>query len=429
MATDTFSPGVAVLLGNGDGSFQTAVPYYSDNNAYAVTTGDFNNDGNIDLAAAVTDNGNYPGYITVFLGHGDGAFPTELSYVTSQVPVAITAGDFNKDGGLDLATANPGPGNAASVLLNDPLAAFLPAKLSFPSQQVGTTSAAKSIMVSNPTVTPLKLASITPSGDFTQTNTCPLAPATLSSGANCTASVTFAPTAEGKRTGKVTLRDNAAGKSQLISLSGTGLAPVVSLSSTSLTFSTQLLNTTSPQQTVTLTNTGNQTLGITSMVPSGDFAQSGNCSSSVLVGGNCAITVTFTPTAVGTRTVTVTITDNAPDSPQTISLNGTATEVSLSATSLSFGSQKVQTTSGTHKVMLTNLGSTAMSVTGITVTGTDSGDFKTKTNCGSSVAPGASCTIGVTFTPTATGARSAAVSISDGGGASPQTITLTGTGT
>jgi len=429
VATDTFSPGVVVLLGNGSGGFQAPVSYTTDNNAYAVTTGDFNNDGNVDLAAAVTNNGNYPGFITVMLGQGDGTFPTQVSYVTSQTPYSITAADFNKDGGLDLATANPGPENAASVLLNDPVVGLLPSSLPFVPQQVGTTSKTKTATVGNPGVTPLKISSITPAGDFAETNTCPLAPSTLSTGTTCTISVTFTPTAEGKQTGKITLRDNTASKSQSISLSGTGLAPVASLSSTSLTFSTQLLNTTSPPQMVTLTNTGNQVLSITSIIPSGDFAQTNNCGSSVSIGGGCTITVTFTPTAVGTLTGAVTLTDNAPDSPQTISLSGTGTEVSLSATSLNFGNQKVGTTSHAQKVILTNVGSTAMSVTGITITGADPGDFVQINNCGTSVGPGASCTISVGFKPTTTGSRSATVSIADGGGASPQTVALTGTGT
>jgi hypothetical protein len=83
-------------------------------------------------------------------------------------------------------------------------------------------------------------------------------------------------------------------------------------------------------------------------------------------------------------------------------------------------------------ITLTNKGSVAVNITsppGITITGTNTSDFAQTNNCGSSVAAGASCYIWVTFTPSATGARSAAVSVSDDGGGSPQQVALAGTGT
>src|SRR5208337_2437678 len=78
----------------------------------------------------------------------------------------------------------------------------------------------------------------------------------------------------------------------------------------------------SPAQIVTLTNTGNVVLNITSLVASGDFAAPNNCGSSLSAGGSCAINVTFTPSSNGTRTGSVTITDNSYNSPQTVALSG-----------------------------------------------------------------------------------------------------------
>jgi hypothetical protein len=72
----------------------------------------------------------------------------------------------------------------------------------------------------------------------------------------------------------------------------------------------------STAQSVTLSNTGNETLTITSIVPSGDFTQMNNCGTSVAAGASCTINVTFTPTATGTRSGSLAITDNAPNSPQ-----------------------------------------------------------------------------------------------------------------
>jgi hypothetical protein len=110
-------------------------------------------------------------------------------------------------------------------------------------------------------------------------------------------------------------------------------APAVMLSSASLTFVSQTDGTTSAAQTVMLTNSGTAALAITSIAASGDFAQTNTCGTSVAAGANCTISVTFTPTAAGMRTGTVTITDNAGNSPQMVSLSGGGEAVSISTAS------------------------------------------------------------------------------------------------
>jgi hypothetical protein len=132
------------------------------------------------------------------------------------------AADFNKDGGLDLATANgstSGDIGSATVLLNDPVIGLFPGALTFKSQTVGTTSPAQTVTVSNPGATPLKITSITSSGDFAETNNCPK---TLDTGAYCTVDVTFSPTATGTRTGTLSIKDKALSSVQKIALTGTG---------------------------------------------------------------------------------------------------------------------------------------------------------------------------------------------------------------
>jgi hypothetical protein len=99
--------------------------------------------------------------------------------------------------------------------------------------------------------------------------------------------------------------------------------PAVSLSPTSLTFGAQAVKTTSAPQSVTLSNTGNAALSITSIAASGDFAQSNTCGSSVAASASCSISVTFTPSTTGQRTGTITISDNASNSPQSVGLSGT----------------------------------------------------------------------------------------------------------
>jgi len=324
--------------------------------------------------------------------------------------------------------AIPAPVDAPAVALS-------PVSLSFPGQAIDTSSSAQSVKLTNTGSAALAISSIVASGDFGQTNNCGTSVAT---GNNCTISVTFTPTGTGTRTGAVAITDNASGSPHAISLSGTGTgtAPVVSLSATSLSFGNQSVGTTSTAQTATLRNTGNATLSITSVAVSGtnpgDFAQTNACGSSVAAGANCTISVTFTPSASGTRRASVSITDNASASPQTVSLSGTGTApapvVSLSPTQLSLGSLNVGTASTAQTVTLANTGNATLSITSIAVTGSNAGDFAQTNTCGSSVATGANCTISVTFTPSASGPRTTSLNITDNASGSPQTVSLTGTG-
>ena len=103
-------------------------------------------------------------------------------------------------------------------------------------------------------------------------------------------------------------------------------APSVSLSVSSLSFNTQTVKTTSASQPVILSNTGNATLSISGITASGDFAESNNCGASVLAAASCTINITFTPTQGGSRSGTLSISDNAGTSPQSVSLNGTGQE-------------------------------------------------------------------------------------------------------
>src|SRR5262249_12302475 len=134
--------------------------------------------------------------------------------------------------------------------------------------------------------------------------------------------------------------------------------PIVSLSPATLTFPSAYVNKTTAAQKVTLTNTGTATLNLTNIAVSGDFAQTNTYGSSVSPGGNCVISVTSTPRAVGTRSGAITITDNASNSPQSVSLtgNGIVAVASLSPTSLTFPAQDVDTTSVPQTVKLSNPG-------------------------------------------------------------------------
>lgn len=97
-------PSVSVLFGNGDGTFAAPVYYRVGGAPTSIVTGDFNGDGKLDLAFASYD---FSNQIAVMLGNGDGSFGAPVRYGTGGVlPFAIAAGDFNRDGKLDLAVTN-----------------------------------------------------------------------------------------------------------------------------------------------------------------------------------------------------------------------------------------------------------------------------------------------------------------------------------
>jgi len=296
--------------------------------------------------------------------------------------------------------------------------------LTFVSQALGTTSSAQSVTLKNSGKGTLTISSISASGDFSQTNTCG---SSVAPSASCALKVSFKPTATGTRTGTLTLTDNACPSTQTVTLTGTGTGAVVSLSPTSLTFGSQTVGSSSSPQKVSLKNTGNVILTITGFKISGDFSQTNTCGLSVAVNAACTISVTFKPVLSGTLTGTLTISDNAAPTTQTVSLTGTgapATSVKITPASLTFSAQTVGTTSTAQTVILSNTGSATLVIDGVAA----SGDASQTNDCGSSVPVNASCNLSVTFNPSAGGTRTGAVSITDTAAGSPQAVTLTGTG-
>lgn len=304
---------------------------------------------------------------------------------------------------------------------------FTPSSLTFPNQLVGTSSSVETLALTNSGNATLIISSVQISGDFTQTNNCL---ANLSAGSNCTINVTFTPTVAGVRTGTITVTDNAFNTPQSVALTGTGtsLTANVSLSPASLTFPSEVLGNSSSAQTITVTNTGNETLIISAIQIKGDFSQTNNCSANLTVGASCVMKVTFTPTATGTRNGSISLTDNATNSPQAVALTGIGTSltpsVSLSPASLTFSTEPLGSSSSAQTVTLSNTGNATLSISGIQI----NGDFSQTNNCSQSLAAGASCMMKVTSTPTATGTRSGSMSLSDNAANSPQVVSLSGAG-
>ena len=200
---------------------------------------------------------------------------------------------------------------------------------------------------------------------------------------------------------------------------------LVTISPTSLAFANQLVGATSASQAVTLTNSQSSSVTRISVSTTGDFAQTNTCGTSLAANSNCTINVTFSPTVAGARNGTLTVSDSAGS--QIANLSGTGIPVvSLTPSSVNFGNQGLNTKSAATALTLANNQSSSLTGIGVSITGANAGDFAQSHNCGTSLAATSSCTVNVTFTPSAYGARTATLNVSN----SVRTLTssLTGTG-
>ena len=480
---------VSVALGNGDGTFQSSINANTDAGPCSMISADFDRDGQPDIASANCQAGNISvleqepqltlSAAAVNLGYqavGTSGSATEVSLVnTGSANLALTSVGIGGDDSSDFVVTNncgdfpatilpgagctlfvsfsplaTGPRNASVTITNNsqvnaaivslsgvgtgPAVSLSSTSVNFGNEVVGTSSGIRSVVLTNSGNAMLGFTSITASSDYSLALTatsCPYSGGNLTQGASCTIDVVFTPSISGTDTGKVNIADNASGP-QTVTLNGSGQNQSVFVNPLSGTFGTVVLGSTSPKtKSFTLTNSTNSTLAVTVAITgtnSGDFGQTNNCSS-VSPWKTCTTTVTFTPTDINKRSASLTFTYNGPNSPQTASISGTATAISLSPTTLSFGNQSVGTRSAFQTVTVTNRSTTfTAKLGGKTITGANATDFALSSGCKSSLAPGASCTVKVIFTPTATGSRTANLSLSDNAGASPQIVTLAGTG-
>jgi hypothetical protein len=192
-----------------------------------------------------------------------------------------------------------------------------------------------------------------------------------------------------------------------------------------LTFAATVINQTSAAQIVTISNTGGDAAALQAPSITGDFAMAANtCGTSLASQTGCSISITFRPTASGTRTGVLTIVDSA--GTQTAQLTGIgnspATDT-LTPSNLTFGQQLVGTTSAVQQVTLSNAGDVPLTLIAASVT---SGDFTAANACGTSLAAHSSCAINVAFVPTATGVRTGTLQVTDQ--FRTQTVALAGTG-
>jgi YD repeat-containing protein len=323
---------------------------------------------------------------------------------------------------------------------------FSSTSLIFPAQVVGTISTSQSVTIANTGSTALQIIPFSLTGDFSESDTCHTSHG-IPAAQNCTINISFVPTALGTRTGQLSVTSNDAASPTNINLSGMGITPLT-LTPSPLAFGNQLTGTASAPRTLTVTNHGNTSVTLASSssvviggTNSSDFtpAAGTTCVNNLVLaaapgpGNSCVINLIFTPPALGARSATVTVTDNAVGSPQSVALQGTGivSPVTLSGAMLNFGGQRVGTSSKTQNVTLTNNGISSLTITGFTFMGTNSGDFSETDTCPISPATlgaGLNCTISVTFKPTALGLRTASLQITDSAPDSPQSVSLTGIG-
>jgi hypothetical protein len=310
-----------------------------------------------------------------------------------------------------------------------PVAQVSAPSILFANQRTGTTSAARTVTITNTGAANLEVSGVTVTGvdsaAFGVTNGCtsPVAP-TLS----CTISVTFAPATIGAKTATLQVTHNATASPTLVGLSGTGLAPAVQVSVTALAFGNQTVPTTSANRAVTVTNTGTANLVVTGVTTTGtgatSFVVANGCTAPVAPAASCTINVRFAPVSVGAKTATVAIANNA-GGPRQVALTGTGTRpVIQTPATAAFAATRAGATRAIN-VRVTNLGPGPLLITAVTTTGRFTA---TRGNCPVSLAAGAACNVVVTFAPNAVANFTGQLRIVSNATVSPKITTLTGPG-
>jgi hypothetical protein len=352
---------------------------------------------------------------------------------------------------LTITSDAAGPDTVQTVSLSgtgvNPLTITIaPPSLTFPAQAQNTTSSPMTVTVTNNDSSAANwiLSSATVSGPFALAagGTCAIGGNGISPDNSCTILITFTPTGTAPSSGALTLADNATGNPHSVALSGTTTAqatPTVTVTPPTLTFPAQNENTTSAAMTVTVKNTSSTAINVTfsNISTTGPFAVSGGtCSTTgngIAQNASCTIFVTFTPTGTAPSSGTLSITDNAAGSPQSVTLSGTTivpvTTVTVTPTTVTFPAQAENTTSAPMTVTVKNTSTNSETLTFSSIS--TSGPFAVSGGtCSTDASPlpaGSSCTILVTFTPTGTAASSGTLTIVDNATPGTQSVTLKGT--
>lgn len=357
-----------------------------------------------------------------------------------------------------------GNGSAAPA----PIPVLTPSTMNFGNVPIGTSSAAQTAMLKNTgnATLPVLLFSVLGNnpGGFGYTDNCGNS---LAAGASCTITVTCLPVIVETLTATLAANFPSPTPQQTIALtcngtSATTAAPQAALTPASADYGSVTVGSASSAQTFTLSDTGSTALGITSITlgganPGNFTIGTDNCATGAVAdarphsrliarnGSNphdlsalqpgfaCMLYIAFTPTTTGPSSATLTIVDDAGTQTSTVTGIGVASapaaapQASLTAASANFNNVTTGSTSAVQAFTLANAGNAALSITSVSITGTNASSFVLGTDtCGVTLTAGGSCTIAVTFSPTSAGSFTAALSVADALGT--QTSSLSGTG-
>ena len=342
----------------------------------------------------------------------NGIFPAVKFISSTQLSVTVTAAQIAKPGAFQVwVDSFPSGATCAAfaalpfTVADSPIVTPSPLSVAFNPQIVNTTSAKKAVTLKNAGASTLTMNEILATGDFTiASNTCG---PTLKAGATCSVNVTFTPAVPAAITGTLVIADDAPDAPQTIALSGTGQLPL-SFSPASIAFGTEAVGHTTAAKTVTLTNNESTSLSF-SFSASGNYAVSSTgttCSASLAAKAKCNIALTFTPTANGSISGSIAVTDASGFSPQLVALSGTGSggavaPLTFTPSSLSFAAQVAGTASAAKTLTVKNSSTAAVTLTAIAASGYFSATGSGAKPCAANLilAVSGTCTLSVTFTP------------------------------
>jgi hypothetical protein len=331
--------------------------------------------------------------------------------------------------------AGEGP-TASRIIWMAQVAITAPKNMDFGTIAAGTQSAPQSVTFQNLSGTnPAYFMNVAVSGPYAVTNNCP---DPLPPSASCTIDIRFAPSVAGTNQAGTASASYSFPGNPSVSIAMTGSAtgaPGVMFTPSTLTFPARTVSTSSPAQTVTLSNNGTATLAISSISITGDFAFTSSCGATLAPLASCTIDVTFTPLVVGARSGVLSVADNASASPHTVALSGTGLSTAAAVLGVSPGvvdypAQPVGSDSPPQVVTVSNSGNAPLTFTSLSI----SGEFRivappagaTPQACPATLAPGAACRIDVVFHPLGFNLREGTLAIATNGGSVALRIMGTG---
>jgi hypothetical protein len=371
------------------------------------------------------------------------AFSTLNAIARNRGGMGVLTGFVSNQDAEDIAAYVANPDAAGAV------ASISPQTLSI-AQTVATTSTAQIITLGNTGGATLTVSGVALSGAQASEyaiaggTTCTNG-ASVAIGSSCVVRVTLTPAAAGARTATLTVTHNGRGGASTVALNGTGTTaaqPAVSLSRNAVTFATQAVSTTSAVQTVTVINSGQAALTLSGLALGGanapDFMRSGTCNAGAAIpaGGNCAITLSFSPQGGGARSAALSLSSDAANGAQSVALSGTGALVTMSLMPTSASLQAQAGSTSTPAVeTIRNTGSSTLTVSSVVFSGPFA--LAVGTNVGTNacaaapfqLATGQECSLYIVFQPQGAGSMNGEVIVATNAPNSPARAGLSGQAT